>query len=81
MLLTAVLLETVCLRIAAQWSQSGLKTGGSWALKIQQTEAHRAGLRVSSPEFLFNYMQIFLFMKNRHFWKVFSSHVPVHYSI
>ena len=34
-------------------ADSGLKTGGSYVLKVQQTEAHSIGLRVSSAEFLF----------------------------
>jgi len=58
--------------------QSGLKTGRSWSmfenwgsqtLKVQETEACRTGLRVSSPEFFFNYTQIILFLKSYHFGK------------
>jgi len=49
----------------------GLKTGWSWVIKVQQMEACSTWLRVSSPEFLFNYTQIilFLFLKNHHFVK------------
>jgi len=59
----------------------GLKTGVSWILKVQQTEAHSTGLMHHSRKLLFNYVQIFLLMKSHHFWKVFSSHIPVHYRI
>ena len=51
----------------------GLKTEGLWVLKIQQMEAHSTGLRVSYLEFLFNYIQIYLFLKNHHFWKIWGS--------
>ena len=50
-----------------------LKLGVLWVLKIQQTEAQSIELRLSSPEFLFNDIQIFLFLKSHHYWKVFSS--------
>jgi len=56
----------------------GMKTGKLWVLMVRQTEARSTGLRVSSPEFLFNYAQIILFMKSP-LWKVFSSHIPEHY--
>ena len=42
---------------------------GSWVLKVQQTEARSTWLRVSSPEFLFNYTQICLFLKSHLFRK------------
>jgi len=35
-------------------SWSGFENWGSWVLKVQQTEAHSTGFRLSSPEFLFN---------------------------
>jgi len=38
---------------------SGFGNWGSWVLNVQQMEAHSTWLRVSSPEFLFNYTQIF----------------------
>jgi len=34
-----------------------LKTGGSWVLKVQQTEERSTGLRVSSPD-LFIYTNL-----------------------
>ena len=52
-----------------------------WVLKIQQTEAFSTGLWVSLLEFLFNYIQISIFLKSYNFWKVFPSHIPVHYRI
>ena|SRR6218665_418893 len=50
--------------------QSGLKNGGVVVLKIQRREKHRTRLSVSSPEFLFNYMQIFLLLKVTTFSRV-----------
>ena len=47
--------------------------GVSWVIKITQTEAHSTWFWVSSPEFLFHYMQIYLFLKN--FGK--SSHLEI----
>jgi len=46
-----------------------LKTGGAWVLRTRQTVVHSTGLRVSSPECLFNYTQIFLFLKVTTFGK------------
>ena len=57
----------------------GFKLEVSWVLKIQQTEASSTGLRISSQELLFNYMQIFLFLKNHHFGK--CSHLQFLYII
>ena len=57
------------------------KLGVSWVLQIQQTEAHITGLRVSSMEFLFTNILIFLFLKIHQFLNVFSYHIPVHYRI
>jgi len=42
---------------------------GSWVLNVQQMDARSTLLKVSSPEFLFNYTQIFLFLKMQHFGK------------
>ena len=36
--------------------------GVPWVLKIQQTEVYSTGLRESSPEFLFNYIQICIYL-------------------
>lgn len=58
----------------------GLKTGALWVLKIQQMETHSTELRVSFPEVLFIYLQIFLFLESHHFRKVLLSDIPVHYS-
>ena len=43
--------------------------GVSWVLEIQQTKVHSTESRVSSPEFLFNNIQIFLFLKSYHLGK------------
>jgi len=43
------------------------KLGVSWVLEIQQMEAYSTKLMISSPEFLFIYIQIFLSMKFHHF--------------
>jgi len=42
---------------------------GSWVLMVPQMEACSTGFRASSPEFLFNYTQIILFMKSHRFGK------------
>ena len=51
-----------------QRRQSGLKTGESWVVNVQQMEARSMGLRVSIPEFLFNIHKS-LFLKSHHFGK------------
>jgi len=72
-----------------QFNKSGLKTEGvvgsglkivvSFVLKVQQTEAYSNGLRVSIPTFLFNYIQVFLFLKSHHLGM--CSHLKFRYII
>jgi len=56
-----------------------VKTGGLLVLKVQQTEARSTGLRVPSPEFLFDLglHKSFYFQKV----KLFSSHILVQFRI
>ena len=55
-----------------------LKTGFVVGPKIQQMNAHSTRLKLSSQEFLFNYIEIVLFLKRHYFLKMFSSHISVH---
>src|SRR6218665_2666905 len=50
-----------CLKTGTLVVGPGLKTGGSWVLKVQQTEAHSTGLRLSFPDFLLNIHYSFYF--------------------
>ena len=52
----------------------GLKTGVSWFLKVQHTEARSTGLKVSSLDFLFNIQKSFYFWIVTTLKNVFISH-------
>ena len=56
------------LKIGVSWVIT-LKVGMSFILKIQQTEAHSTGVRILAYllKLLFNYIQIYLFMKSHNF--------------
>ena len=60
-----------CVDIHQQGRQSGVKTGGVVGPCLRT--GCSTGYRVSSPKFLFNYMQICLFLNGRHFSKAFLS--------
>src|SRR6218665_84619 len=51
----------------------------SWVLKIQKTEAHSNRFEdIILLNFYFIIYRSAYFLKSHHFWKVFSSHIPVH---
>jgi len=51
-----------------------------WVLKVQQKEVCSTGFRVSSRNFYWIYTNLSISEKPP-LWKVFSSHVSVHYRI
>ena len=58
----------------------GLKTGGTWVINVQQTEARSTGLRVSSRNFCLIYIDLFISGKSP-LREVYSCQIPLHYTI
>jgi len=83
---TAILNLVLSLNVFSQGCKSGVKTGGVVSPGVKFGDV--MGTKISTEIGAYHriegiipriFIQLFLFLKSHHFWKVFSSRIPVHY--